>query len=509
MAKAAQAEPLETEPQAPPKARTRLPRPPGRKVEAQQFFDYVATFKEEDWAHAVIYVYRVWPVINRDPKYIDKLSQAVTEQYLLDQHGSGDYKLNLNDVEIEHEVCWAVVKIRDNEKPPKLEDLREVDFWDPINKNYVRSLVREGKMTPQGDVIGPAGAMDGSGASTATLAKALVDLAKDKTTSKGPDDTAISRAFDIIGKAGERSVDLVLSQVKQQDPQSFINLMTAFKDLFPQGGSNEKLFELMMKLQADHQASSAAIQRQNTELLMKLVETKLAGAAGGADGLSVVDKVFGMLEKARGFLGGAGEAGPMGKWEFWGEVIRQGAPALRDMVHDGVHAWQAAMMLRAGQVPQAWTGAPSAPHPAPAVQGALPPPGAPGAPQEKGPAPQAQGVPSTPDARMQVLAQAGPGFINHLTSGKAGDEFAEWVEAGLGPLAYDQLASFGAEGLLTILKQSPFWPQLAPIEARVVEFIAAFLAWGQAGEDAVEEPELAAERPEAVEKPAKRAKRAA
>jgi hypothetical protein len=249
----------------PPATQPGFPRPPGMNLAPEAFFAYLQKLRESDWARCIIYVYRLWPLIRRPPKQknIDKISRPIDLHYLLKLHGSGDYRLLINDRDIKgtHKtLCQTVVRVRDEHYPTRL-NLEDLVTEDPINKPFVEEMIRAGRLSPQGEIV-QAGTQTPD-PSAAVLAKGITDLATailqqntNRKSDGGLEAATISKALDIISTAGQKSVEMALSQVQQQDPDKFIKLIAAVKELAPSGG-NEKLFELLLKTQADSQRQIA------------------------------------------------------------------------------------------------------------------------------------------------------------------------------------------------------------------------------------------------------------
>lgn len=96
----------------------------------------VQRFNADDWQGKKVYLYRVWPVIDKksDDHFIAKLSEGFDEDYLLKNWGSGRYHLRLNDAQ-GHTLATQNVSIHNPAHAPKV-DPAEVVESDPRNKTY-------------------------------------------------------------------------------------------------------------------------------------------------------------------------------------------------------------------------------------------------------------------------------------------------------------------------------------------------------------------------------------
>src|SRR5215469_17994332 len=63
------------------------------------FFESLTQFTPEEWRGMKIYVYRLWPVIDRKEKehFLAKVQEPCDEDFLLSTFGTGKYYLRLNN----------------------------------------------------------------------------------------------------------------------------------------------------------------------------------------------------------------------------------------------------------------------------------------------------------------------------------------------------------------------------------------------------------------------------
>jgi len=81
---------------------------------------------------------------------------------------------------------------------------------------------------------------------------------------------------------------------------------------------------------------------------------------------------------------------------------------------------------------------------------------------------------------LQLAGQIGPLLLNALNQGRDGASFADSLTALYGGLAYEQISALGKDGIMAALQVHPqLWPQLAPIQPRLEQFIDEFIVWGQ------------------------------
>jgi hypothetical protein len=121
-------------------------------------------------------------------------------------------------------------------------------------------------------------------------------------------------------------------------------------------------------------------------------------------------------------------------------------------------------------------------HP-PGMNGAQPNPGQPAAPSAALPLPPNQ------KSLIGFMNAISPAMLNYLKKYNAGDSeydgemFCDQVMEMYGPTTVEgvnwlqEARTIGAMQIITLYRQSPYWPTIAPMEAKFFEFVGQFLAW--------------------------------
>ena len=135
---------------------------PSQRLSAEEMFALCRKWPSDSGS---LYVYRLWPVIDRklaghDRNYIDiwivdNKTQQFSEDYLLSTWGSGHYRLILSDGKRPKgftQVAETRVKLDDPDRPPVIEDLRELVKEHRENRSYIAHLRAAGLM--EGNVEG-------------------------------------------------------------------------------------------------------------------------------------------------------------------------------------------------------------------------------------------------------------------------------------------------------------------------------------------------------------------
>jgi|DewCreStandDraft_4_1066084.scaffolds.fasta_scaffold03500_14 hypothetical protein len=176
-------------PPAPPSATFDFSR--ARQVlKPETFFEFVTAYP--DWEACAIYLYRLWPVIDRkltghSEKYIDVFSEPITEMDILRKHGSGKYLLHFNDSNRPgglKQVASCKLELNDPMYEPILDHNEVVEGID-ANRSYIEGQIARGKWKkhPPAEVLASVAVPDNL---TASLASALQRLAPAPVEQKEP-----------------------------------------------------------------------------------------------------------------------------------------------------------------------------------------------------------------------------------------------------------------------------------------------------------------------------------
>lgn len=367
-----------------------------------------------DWEAGTVYVYRLWPVIDRQlagrkEKNIDVFTSPITDLDILHRHGSGKYQLRFNDQNKPKglvNVATCKVDINDPLYEPVVP-LDEVVEGADANKSYIDGLKARGKWKES--VVPPS---DGSQA-TAEMARTLdrvVEKVMEQRPAPAPE------------KAPSDPFEIALKWMELQRKTPVADPMDQML----------KLMQIMREQQKPQQIDPLEAYAKVAEVIEARATRQSSSAGNGTD---------------------------------WGGMILGFFNALPQLI-------QGFMMMRA-MAPQ------------PAAQ-----PVAPAAPPVPYSPFDLAGVPMPGTDLNTVLLDLKPFLMKAIVQGQTGDEFASGLVTFHGEQRYQQLASFGMEGLIGALKAQPdLWGILSQFEAQVRQFIQEFLDYGKAEPAEAEEPQ--------------------
>jgi hypothetical protein len=434
-------------PAAPPPPRAAAQKP------THNIFESMARIQKEDWGtRASVYAYRAEPMIDRtrtgDAKYIQQYAGPVTEDRLMEDHGSGRYKLMLNfkkpGADQGDEVDSGFVEILNMKFPPKIPEGHWVD--DPKNIKWAWAKQYFQKERPGGDSV--------------EMLRVLNEVQND----------AIERA--------------------RPHGDSPLDTIRLFKEMSPPASTENKVLDsivtLMSKqLDASH-TEAAALRARSDDLMMKLIELKTTPAPA-PQGLGMVKEIFselkGLMPMVTDILPHATEVATRSRMSGWQEFLQPVMPSLINGVPVIIGGIVELVKSRANAQPNA------AP---PQTQHTI----TPGAPAAQGAAPGA--APTTPNGKpnlVDFLNLITPPMVRYLDADWSGNEFAEWLYDGYGDewhgLKWMEAAkTAGQFAIIAGYRQSPFWDKTGgKDEVKFTEFVRSFLSWVPEKD---EEPEPAA-----------------
>lgn len=434
-----------------------------RKITAEEFWKLIGSIEPGLWGRYKAYLYSLWPIIVRqlsNPN--NKNNLAVIEEpfdsdYLLRKFGSGTYQIVLVDQSRPHHVntvCKTEIKLKDDDYPP-VRDLRELDMGHQENRSYIEGLRARGLLKGDEGVDGKTS----DNAALIGLVREMLGNMKQQHPAQSVEGQAIGKALDLLSSTYSKGTEMLVGTLKQDSGAGGLaivkEVLGVVEKLKPATANGDnRLVELLMKMQADSQAREAALQARQTELILEVVKAKTAPPDPDAGLFANLDK----LARVKEFFGGGDEGGG-GGGRWWNAVIQ--SPAMPELLStlrtaaDGFYAWAtrgAASNPALTPPPATRTAATSTTHPQP--------------------------TPLSP--QVQMLVEMARLMRNAIDLGMAGDEFAEKFEHRWGAATYEQVISvpFG-EALPTLQRIAPVWEILGPVATTLPEFLAGFYAYAE------------------------------
>jgi hypothetical protein len=432
-----------------------------QQKEESDFFQQLQQISVEGWqAGYKVYVYRVWPVIDKkdNEHFLCKVTEPFDEDYLMRNFGSGKYYLRLNNQRGET-VASKTVALHNPAFPPAISP-DEVVRTDPRNETYFKVWAPK---EPAAATAPPS-----SSAADSTAVQELSKLLNKALEQRERGSAADSAQSNLTGSLVQWALDQTGRERENNDPTKMAALLRELKSLLPSQQPPDGLALIEKVLAITEKLNPASREAQQ-------------------DPLDYVEKAVNLVEKLRPqpVVSGASGDSQMGSWqEFFQPVL----PSLIGALAPLVPAVAQMMLAKNGRPQQGPQVSPVvAPVPAPA-----------GAPPADG-QPQQQHTAQAPGQDFaEMAANMSPLIFNAMAQpGRTGADLADSVVMLFGPLRYQQIAALGKETLLAFLQSHPLWQQLGPVQARVPEFIEEFIAYQEpeddepANEDEAEEMETA------------------
>ncbi len=461
--------------------RRMLPTPPGNRPTWPMLEKWLQSLTDEQWSRIIVYLYRTYPVIWRDPKNIEVLSQRdmATRKYIKNKHGGGKYRATVNDTDrlrgnqkqksgIRNTILDCYFEIPIIEAEPIL-DYEELDLGIRDNRSYVDNLKARGILNREGKAV-----QNKSGEEN------LTDLVKDLTgtitnmsqqqisqmqealRNKGSDTETqvLEKTIAMMGRASEKSVELLMGQVKEQDPGKLLDMVDRIMNrMTPKDTlSGGDVFKQLLTMQeSSHKAQM--------NMMEKLVELK----TGGGDDET---KMFERIKLYREIIEPIG--GRSGKTP-WHENLFSVLPSILEYGSRIVGSIVAAKM----KLPATTPGAPPPPLGGGGGENSVvpistnPP---------SNPSTNSEQPPSTPETRVdpnEFITQYGGIILNAISQGTPGDQFAESITQLYGLSIYHIASNIGKNNLLAAMQNNPeFMTHASPMWPQVKTFVDEFLSFG-------------------------------
>ena len=485
-------EPGFTPPQPPPRPAGKRGQNPESEIEVptKEFFSMLASLTDTQWQQHIIYIWRLDPFYDntnggKDPKYIAVETRAITEENLKEEHGSGTYKLWLNNG-ANKRVALATISISDPHYPPHMPPgdwlnhprNKKWASWKPlIDKWWTDKVKQETGQT--------------NAAPSTDVPQYMVQFMNEvraELNRRAPDMGA-GQKDQLMGSIVTILPALLQQQNNASDPSKMIEVLVKAREMIspPAAAKDDSMMTFVL-------AQLTRLQESNDKL-MGLLLTQKAGESKQPDPLSQVETMGKLITLVSGIVQ------PAQPKEWYQELAESVAPKLVDLGTQLV-----SLQNRTPPAPRVVPPNAMPVNSQPASYQNPPPP------QVNAPPPAAlhNSVPEPEMDTMQktIIVNLAIEVSQALNLQMKGDHYAEQFCFKHGEAMYEQLTSVPPETLLPTLKAIPeAWQYLAPYENLLPNFIELFYAFG--GEEDDNDPNsisAPAEAPAPVKAPKKKAK---
>lgn len=463
------------------------PKPPGKTLTFEQLCEYMGSFNTLQWSHAMVYLYRFWPIIYRDPKYIDVITEAkqLDLEYIISQFGGGKYKLLVTDTDRKDskQVCEAYLKISHIEHEPIL-NYDEVDKGHRDNRTYVERLIAKGILDQGGNTVSSQTKPIQGGNDLTVLASTMQSVVNQllserrqgNTNKTGIDEAVITRSLDMMSGAYKTALDTAVKQGNPNEVDQLTKIMSTFQTIMqmvkPDANANRQSDTLWEKI--------LSMQSENHKVQLEVMKELLKNNQAAKNPDSQLDGLLGLLGKMKEIFGLDTISGSSHKPSTL-ETIMEKAPLVLDPLARIAENVYNGLLMRKGMsgVSQPIRQpANAAINPQALSAGDQPNRGV-----EMNPGNPTVNATENIDSELgfdpvAFVNQYGPIILQWINSNKTGDELAEWVESGFGSTTYLAIRNIGKEKMLRAMKMVPeYWQLIQPIEQQVSVFIDEFIGY--------------------------------
>jgi len=471
-----------------------LPIPPGGNVDLKTTLQWFALLSQPHWDRLAVYLFRLFPLIDREPKYIEVFAGPFTYDQIIRSHGGGKYKIMVKDLDKYKKTdredngffsCYFEIPM--SEHDPIL-NYAELMVDERGNRAYVDKLKIKGILDRDGRIIDKNAIQQQQQNQTDGSANGMMmSMFKDMLTkfmdlnreqqnnvrgTMRTDESAMAKALELVQKSGETGIQMVMERARQEDPTKMMTMMmTMMEKMNPpkvNDDSKDKLYMMMLQMQQESSKQQMAMMQSMMEMNKGVVKEE-------KDEFESMERVF-KLANMMGFKKG----NPVSETGGWADKLMDMAPSVIQSVTQIIGAAMMAKnsggVVRPSVVPNSnlnnQTGE--------VVQEQVPQ--LPGGYLNRGYNPNPDPVPPTPKVtpistptnsnnqvnpnipnqeQMNSFALYGSFVVNAIAQGVRGHEFAQSVTNMIGERDYLKIANSGEEQLFNALKATPLvWDEL-------------------------------------------------
>lgn len=501
-----------------------LPVKPGNQPDIKATMKWLGLLNNNHWERLAVYLYRTWPIIDREPKYIDMFGSGFTLDDIKKNHGGGKYKLSIKDTDKGFKApedcffeCYFEIPVSESDP---IINYEELDLFSNKNRQYIDKLKLKGILDRDGRAIKPGatnpethGGNDPNSMAMGlvkTMLDQFMNLNREQQNSiKGAmktDDSAVAKALELVQKSGERGIDLVVERFKQEDPTKMMTIMfNMMEKMNPKGDDGkDKLFMLMISQMQESSKNQMMLMQENTRNMIEMMKMEKDNSKGEEkeekDPFEQVERVLKMASML-----GLRKGNPIEGANGWvDKVVDIGASVLPQvlnivgmaMSNRGVIPTPVQSQVRPSnsnpgvnqnvevprEVPTGYLARGFSPSYTPIGDNQTVPIQTP----IQSPIPISTGkpisqVPNPSQGNLvemnQQLATYTSFIVNSMNNDERGYDFARSVQSFVPKIVYLQLTNLGEEGIFNSIKENPIsWNQLSVFgEERVKKFIHEFV----------------------------------
>ena len=420
---------------------------PGEKVDQELAFRWLADLNEDQAKQILIYVYRLQPVINKEPKYIEKYEGEETTSfsfnYLKTAHGGGMYEVSVNELGSGTRLFRFQITI-DSSIFPAIISIKEIDTNSTKNERFIADKIRKGEWKYEnGNLIEVEKGKEQMTTQPPVDHVAIIDSAfksvRETMSMMKPEKVAPSNDLGMIitlmnnqMESQRLAADNMIKQMQanaDNQMKMMLALMEKSKPIEPVK-DNTMITFIMEELKATKQ--------QTTELIGKMLESKPT-----VDPMKQIMTTMEVMRELKSGLGGDNEEREKDWKEKLGDMALENAPTLLAMISGGLGA------QRQGLPPEIGIANATASVNGPVGYNA------------SNPVPQSRPMPSQPIATPQseidqLLANPTTMLIisQKINEGVRGWEFGGMLTDMFGRPSYNQIANVGVDELFAAIKRN-------------------------------------------------------
>ena len=277
-----------------------LPKIPGKNVTFNDLLQWLSLLTEKQWTQVSIYLYRVHPLIQREPKYIDVICESFDIDFIINKFGGGRYNFWVKDLSKDNVIFKADLTISITQHDPILDIKELVDHKD--NKSYFDLLKAKGLMDNNNKPIDKSREnMTQQPIVQGMTAQEAIAMMKEIQGMNKNDAIALAKQKSDEGSISKVMGDMAIQLLNQNSPDKLASLLKSMiPQQHPQQNNDTGLTQLIGVMFTSMQQSSTqflTMMQENQKMMVAMIQGMNQSKEKQRDPLDLVDRVLDLRDR--------------------------------------------------------------------------------------------------------------------------------------------------------------------------------------------------------------------
>lgn len=445
-----------------PESEAVLPKPPAFSCKPEKFLAYWASLFPKYKDQVTVYIYRMWPVINREKnskkKYIDILTEPLSREDMAHRYGDGDYAMHLTNGS--REICRTRMHGRDGirDYAPPVIDVQDLVMDDPANSTYIEALRAKG-ILPREKGEDDVATVQAVSTMTDTMLQMVGKVLDKNTAQTSAEQTATAKSIELISNSANKVIEMVKDQAAaNSNPDQGVALLdkvAAVAERFAARDSGSGLKDVLPLVQLALEQSKGSSETQLKFLADRLQFTEsllLAQKESRSGAPSDIDRLIELKEVMQSLFPQPNPQPEESSFTKHLPLVVSGLGILGAIVYNLV-------------VAKTGNGTPIPPDPTAQLAAAV-----------TGADPTRQPIQEGTDVYKAFLREIETPLLNSLRAGEPGGKFARFLIQLKGEHLFGEIQKAGRDQLIALLQMHDTLFAQLNADPRFPQFVDEFLA---------------------------------